>query len=104
MSALCPHSGIRRLPAAALLSVLLASSLPAQSVRPGSDVDVTEATISDLRAMLEQGRRTSVQLVDAYLARIAAYDANGPQLNAMIRLNPAARTDAPSPFIEQKTK
>jgi Asp-tRNA(Asn)/Glu-tRNA(Gln) amidotransferase A subunit family amidase len=44
--------------------------------------------------MLEQGRRTSVQLVDAYLARIAAYDAGGPQLNAMIRLNPAARSDA----------
>jgi Asp-tRNA(Asn)/Glu-tRNA(Gln) amidotransferase A subunit family amidase len=35
-----------------------------------------------------------VQLVDAYLARIAAYDVGGPQLNAMIRLNPAARRDA----------
>ncbi|MHB0964527.1 MAG: amidase family protein, partial [Gemmatimonadaceae bacterium] len=33
-------------------------------------------------------------LVDAYLARIAAYDHAGPALNAMIRLNPRARAAA----------
>ena len=40
------------------------------------------------------GRTSAVELVDAYLARIAAYDQRGPALNAMIRLNPNARADA----------
>jgi amidase len=40
------------------------------------------------------GRVTSAGLVDAYLARIAAYDHSGPALNAIVRLNPHARSDA----------
>jgi Asp-tRNA(Asn)/Glu-tRNA(Gln) amidotransferase A subunit family amidase len=47
-----------------------------------------------LQAALEARRVTSVELVDAYFARIAAYDQQGPALNAMIRLNPRARADA----------
>jgi Asp-tRNA(Asn)/Glu-tRNA(Gln) amidotransferase A subunit family amidase len=79
-----------RSPAAALL--LSASTLSAQG--PAADFDVTEATIAELQSAMAERRRSSVQLVDAYLARIAAYDAAGPRLNAMIRLNPAARSDA----------
>ena len=37
---------------------------------------------------------TSVELVDFYLARIAAYDNAGPELNAFILVNPAARHEA----------
>jgi amidase len=55
---------------------------------------VVEATIAELREALEQGRTTSVALVDAYLARIEAYDRGGPALNAVIELNPDARAEA----------
>ncbi|AKV86461.1 amidase [Microbacterium sp. CGR1] len=59
-------------------------------------IDVVEASIADLRRALETGAATSVELVDAYLARIAAYD--GPDtdtaLNAIVVANPEARTEA----------
>lgn len=59
-------------------------------------IDVVEASIADLRRALDTGAATSVELVDAYLARIAAYD--GPDtdtaLNAIVVANPEARTEA----------
>ncbi|WP_438853830.1 amidase [Agromyces sp. M3QZ16-3] len=58
--------------------------------------DVVEASIADLRAALESGRTTSVALVEAYLARIDAYD--GPDtetaLNAVVVRNPDALDEA----------
>ena len=63
---------------------------------------VYEASITDLQAAMTSGRLTSVQLVDAYLARIAAYDTRGPMLNALIRLNPRARADAAALDAERK--
>ncbi len=48
------------------------------------------------------GRTTAVALVDAYPARIAAYDQAGPKLNAMIRVNPAARSDAAALDAERR--
>jgi Asp-tRNA(Asn)/Glu-tRNA(Gln) amidotransferase A subunit family amidase len=56
--------------------------------------DVGEATITELQEAMASGRVTAAQLVDAYLARIDAYDQRGPRLNAMIRLNGAARAEA----------
>ncbi|RXZ47518.1 amidase [Agromyces fucosus] len=61
-----------------------------------SPFDVVEASIAELRAALESGRVTAVELLDAYLARIAAFD--GPEtptaLNALVVMNPEARADA----------
>jgi len=57
-------------------------------------MDVIEAGIADLRAALEAGRVTSVQLVAAYLDRIAAYDRQGITLNAVPVLNPAMFDEA----------
>ncbi|MEY9852044.1 amidase [Leifsonia sp. EB41] len=59
-----------------------------------SRFDVVEATIADLRRALESGETTSAELVDAYLARIDAYDTAGPRLNAVIVRNPDAREEA----------
>ncbi|MDH2412600.1 amidase [Nocardioides sp. CER19] len=53
--------------------------------------DIVEATIPALRAALEAGEITSVGLVEAYQARIAAYD---DQLNSVVVANPAALDEA----------
>ncbi|MGC3020378.1 amidase [Brevibacterium sp. FAM 24630] len=61
-----------------------------------SKFDVVEASIADLRTALEDGRTTSVELVEAYQDRIAAFD--GPdtdtKLNSVIVANPQALTEA----------
>ncbi|MBE1515740.1 amidase [Nesterenkonia halotolerans] len=56
--------------------------------------DVVEATISQLRDALEDGRTSSEELLNAYLERIAAYDQQGPQLNSLVVMNPQALADA----------
>ena len=56
--------------------------------------DVVEASIADLRRALEAGRRRRCELVDAYLARIDAYDRGGIRLNAVVVPNPDARAEA----------
>lgn len=57
-------------------------------------IDVVEAGIADLRAALESGRTTSQELVEAYLARIAAFDADGIRLNSLVVMNPQALAEA----------
>jgi len=73
--------------------VLLAFALTLPSPAT-SQIEVHEASITELQAALADGSTTSAELVDAYLARIAAYDRQGPVLNAMILLNPRARETA----------
>ena len=59
-------------------------------------MQVTEVSIAQLRAALEAGQTRAVELVQAYLARIDAYD--GPQtataLNAVVVRNPDALKEA----------
>lgn len=59
-------------------------------------IDVVEASIADLRRALETGAATSVALVQAYLARIDAYDSAGTEtaLNAVVVRNPDALAEA----------
>ena len=49
---------------------------------------VDEATIPGIHAAMTAGTLTSRQLVQAYLDRIAAYDRQGPKLNAVILVYP----------------
>ena len=49
-----------------------------------------EATIAGIHSAMQAGELTSRQLVEAYLARINAYDKRGPALNAIVRMNPRA--------------
>jgi len=92
-----------RLAIPALAILLSASPARAQGAAHGHRADIVfEATITELQAALTSGRTTSASLVDAYLARIAAYDHEGPALNAMIRLNPHARADASALDVERK--
>ena len=76
-----------------LAALALVASANAQDSTKRVDIGY-EATIPALQADLAAGKITSVQLVDAYLARIAAYDHAGPSLNAMVSINPRARREA----------
>lgn len=51
---------------------------------------IEEATVDKLQQAMESGERTAAELVRAYTARIAAYDKQGPVLNAVLELNPDA--------------
>jgi amidase len=59
-------------------------------------IDVVEAGIAALRAALEHGETTSVELVNEYLRRIEAYDGSGTPtaLNSVIVRNPDAIAEA----------
>ncbi|EID52715.1 amidase [Saccharomonospora xinjiangensis] len=59
--------------------------------------EVAGRTVSDLRAMLDDGAVTSVQLVEAYLRRIDAYDRDRdgrPGLRAVLTIDPSAVAQA----------
>ncbi|MDT5076728.1 MAG: amidase [Mycobacterium sp.] len=53
--------------------------------------EVHEASIADVRAALERGHVTAVGLLEAYLARITAFDG---ELNAVVVFDPGARAGA----------
>ncbi len=69
-------------------------------------IAVDNASLSELQEALAQGRVTSSELTRAYLARIEAYDRNGPGLNSVRVVNPdalsiAAGLDAVKPTAER---
>ena len=86
----------------ALVLLLACSLAPAaarqQSRAPAPVVlplyDVHERSILELQEAQVEGRITSRALVESNLARIRAYDQDGPTLNAIVTLNPNALADA----------
>ncbi len=56
--------------------------------------EVVELDISGIHQGLQNGDFTCVDLVAAYLARIEAYDRQGPALHAIVTINPEAMTRA----------
>lgn len=75
----------------ALLWLTLALTAPAFAAAP---LNLETATVTQLEAAMADGALTSETLVRAYLARIAAYDKQGPTINAVIALNPKALREA----------
>ncbi len=64
-------------------------------------VNVVELTAQDIQAGLASNAYTAVDLVNAYLARIAQYE---PYYNAFVSMNPNALADAAALDLEYKTK
>ena len=62
----------------------------------GAEVQFTDATIEDLNAAMDAGELSSVELVEMFQARMAAYDKQGPAINAVLTLNPNALQQARS--------
>jgi Asp-tRNA(Asn)/Glu-tRNA(Gln) amidotransferase A subunit family amidase len=66
--------------------------------------DVREKSILELQEAMRSGRTTAKGLVEAYLTRIRKYDKDGPQINAIIALNPRALQTAQSLDEERRTR
>jgi amidase len=56
--------------------------------------EITETSIDQIHAAYKSGKLTARQLVQAYLDRIHEYDQQGPQINAVITVNPKALEEA----------
>ncbi len=67
-------------------------------------LELSNATIADINAAFDSGTLTSEKLVALCLARIAAYDDAGPNLNAVLALNPKALDEARALDRERKAK
>ncbi|MBM4187996.1 MAG: amidase [Gemmatimonadetes bacterium] len=77
---------------------LFASSLLAlsQATAAQPPFRIEEIGIADLQAALRSRRVTCRAVVEQYLRRIDAYDQNGPAINALVVVNPEARSIADS--------
>jgi Asp-tRNA(Asn)/Glu-tRNA(Gln) amidotransferase A subunit family amidase len=70
----------------------------------GGEFELTTATIEDINKAFDAGALTAEKLVELYLARIEAYDQRGPEINAIITLNPEALQIARALDEERRTQ
>ena len=75
-----------------VFTCLALAAVPAAAAEPAFRLE--EATIADVHDAMRAGTLTCHDLVAAYLARIAAYDKQGPALNAIVLTNPNALAEA----------
>jgi amidase len=73
-----------------LLSTALAAALLHASLASAKDFDLSKAGVQEIQDAIDSGALTYEKLVTLYLARIAAYDKQGPSINTVITLNPKA--------------
>jgi len=83
-------------------ATLLALGLLVATGLRATELTLETATIADLQAAFAKGTLTSEKLTGLYLARVAAYEKQGPALNAFITLNPNALAIAKSLDAERK--
>lgn len=67
-----------------------------------AQLDLTSATVADVNEAFKKGTLTSEKLTEFYLARIAAYDKQGPNINTVITANPKALETARALDAERK--
>ncbi|MBI4908535.1 MAG: amidase [Acidobacteria bacterium] len=83
------------------LSGLSTASAVFTSCKPGSGLDLTEVSLSEIAEGLRARRYTSQAVTAWYLERIAAMDRKGPALGAVIETNPRALEEAAARDREQ---
>lgn len=71
-----------------------ATGAAAQAATAASEFDVREQSIAQLGRAQADGRVSAESLTHSYLARIERYDRKGPQLRAVLAVNPRALQDA----------
>ena len=87
-----------------LAAATLAAALSPRTTAHAAPFVLEEATIDSIRAAYRSGALTTTDLVKDYLARIAAYDREGPALRSILTLNPRALDDAARLDAEFKAK
>jgi len=87
-----------------MVASLAASPLAAPAPAETRTLDLDAATVADLNAAFDAGTLTAEKLVQICLARIQAYDRQGPSLHAVITLNPKALETARALDAERKAK
>jgi len=78
-----------------------ASPAPAVNVPP---FELDEVTVAELQKQMAGGQRSSKQITQAYLQRIAELDRKGPELRSVIETNPEALEIAAALDAERKAK
>ena len=78
-------------------------TLPSAAAIQPRTFDLLTAGVSDIQAAIERDALSYERLVRLYLNRIDAYDKKGPQLRAVIAVNPRAVEDARARDEERRT-
>jgi len=86
----------------AFAAALLALGLPSDE-SSSKFPDLYEASVVELQAGLDAGDFTSVDLIKAYFARINEVNLQGPELRAILEMNPSALEEATSLDRERKS-
>jgi len=73
-----------------LIPAFAGAILFVSSVGVAADFDPYETSITEVHEAMAAGDVTARQLVEYYLARIEAYDKQGPAINSIITINPNA--------------
>ena len=84
----------------AVLALLLAIA----PQRPPDAFPLDEVSATQLQAWMTSGRYTARQVTDLYLQRIDAIDRHGPELRAVLEVNPDARAIADALDAERTAK
>ncbi len=70
--------------------MVIAATLAIATPTRATTFQLEEATLADIQSAMDADALTSVELVQMYLNRIAAYDDSGPAINTLITVNPDA--------------
>jgi amidase len=89
---------------AALAAGLMACKTREEESSENPAFELDELSIADLSSGMQSGRWTSRRLAELYLARIDALNQKGPQLRAVIEINPDALEIAGQLDQERKNK
>ncbi len=81
-SSYLPIRGRSMSPTLTLAAFMIGLAVPGALV--AQTLSLSEASIADINAAFDAGTLTSEALLQQYLARIDAYDVNGPELNAIL--------------------
>ena len=73
-----------------LIPAFASAILFVSSVGVAADFDPYETSVMEIHEAMAAGDVTARQLVEYYLARIEAYDKQGPAINSIITINPNA--------------
>ena len=85
-------------------TIAIALFVSAWTTSAAKTVDLDALTIADINRAFDAGALTSEKLVQLCLARIQAYDRQGPSLHAVLTLNPKALETARALDAERKLR